>query len=261
MVNQILQENEMAGITLTAHPPEHGSKRANVPAQAGHCCTCCCCCCLHSLGAIVGSLVGPKMGGRPKNAWEHLSLVEDWDDEKYTPGSFAATNSAGITEQAPPLAANSPKSSRADDGAPGIALSSSHRSATSLFWWSVLAFAALGLVGIGLAVGGSGGHLFGALLGFGFGVLMTFPLLQLLAAAATAVILAISTRPDKHYQYRQLAKITLGMLCGTSIGLLVMLCPLTAFGGERIVYFIPWLLLIAAIGFGSKVGLTVLARR
>lgn len=48
-------------LEIVAHPPER-SRRGAVLLSAGSCC--CCCCCLHSLGGIVGALVGGSREGR-----------------------------------------------------------------------------------------------------------------------------------------------------------------------------------------------------
>ena len=45
-----------AGLTITSHPPEHGSGGAACVAPAG--CCCCCCCCLHTIGGLVGAITG-----------------------------------------------------------------------------------------------------------------------------------------------------------------------------------------------------------
>jgi hypothetical protein len=43
-------------IEVTAHPPERGRGGRPVVLPSG--CCCCCCCCLHSLGSLVGGIVG-----------------------------------------------------------------------------------------------------------------------------------------------------------------------------------------------------------
>ncbi len=47
-------------LSITRHPPEHGSARAPEVLPAG-CCCCCCCCCLHTLGGIGGAVMGSTM--------------------------------------------------------------------------------------------------------------------------------------------------------------------------------------------------------
>jgi hypothetical protein len=48
-------------IEIVAHPPERRC-RATTLAAAG--CCCCCCCCLHSVGSVVGALIGGAKGAR-----------------------------------------------------------------------------------------------------------------------------------------------------------------------------------------------------
>jgi hypothetical protein len=43
-------------VEMTTHPPERGRARGSVVLPSG--CCCCCCCCLHSLGSLVGAIVG-----------------------------------------------------------------------------------------------------------------------------------------------------------------------------------------------------------
>src|SRR5690349_21292142 len=43
-------------IELIAHPPERGQRAGPVVLPCG--CCCCCCCCLHTLGGLIGGLVG-----------------------------------------------------------------------------------------------------------------------------------------------------------------------------------------------------------
>lgn len=47
-----------AGITLEAHPAERGRRRSEVTLCAG-CCSCCCC--LHSVGGVLGAVMGSAM--------------------------------------------------------------------------------------------------------------------------------------------------------------------------------------------------------
>jgi hypothetical protein len=47
---------------------------------------------------------------------------------------------------------------------------------------------------------------------------MALPLIQLLAACVTGVILGMSARPDQGRQLKQLGKITLGVVAGTFFG-------------------------------------------
>jgi hypothetical protein len=51
---------QAAIIHVTVHPSERQRLRPAAPAQAGSCCSCCCCCCLHSVGSLVGSIIGSR---------------------------------------------------------------------------------------------------------------------------------------------------------------------------------------------------------
>jgi hypothetical protein len=43
-------------VTLTAHPPERPRNPTSVTLPCG--CCCCCCCCLHTIGGLIGGIVG-----------------------------------------------------------------------------------------------------------------------------------------------------------------------------------------------------------
>src|SRR5262245_61126615 len=51
-------------ITVTAHPPERQRQPGSVTLPCG--CCCCCCCCLHSIGGLVGGLIGTAREVRPR---------------------------------------------------------------------------------------------------------------------------------------------------------------------------------------------------
>jgi hypothetical protein len=52
-----------ATIRVTTHPPERGQTGSPVILPCG--CCCCCCCCLHSLGGIIGGIVGTTLPVAP----------------------------------------------------------------------------------------------------------------------------------------------------------------------------------------------------
>jgi hypothetical protein len=59
------QTNGAAGpVRVTAHPPERARRGAPVILPCG--CCCCCCCCLHTIGGIVGGVVGSVTQIRPR---------------------------------------------------------------------------------------------------------------------------------------------------------------------------------------------------
>src|SRR3954447_8965677 len=67
-----------APVKVTRHPPERRRSGSIVLAMGGGC-ACTCCCCLHTLGAVVGAIVGsalplsPPKQERPENAPEKPS--------------------------------------------------------------------------------------------------------------------------------------------------------------------------------------------
>jgi hypothetical protein len=53
------EQRRPPSVRLTAHPPERRRRGSIVLLQAG-CCCCCCCCCLHSVGGLVGGIIGSR---------------------------------------------------------------------------------------------------------------------------------------------------------------------------------------------------------
>jgi hypothetical protein len=51
-------------VRVTAHPPERARRGAPVILPCG--CCCCCCCCLHTIGGLVGGVVGSVAQIRPR---------------------------------------------------------------------------------------------------------------------------------------------------------------------------------------------------
>jgi hypothetical protein len=51
-------------VQVTVHPPERRRRHSSVIA-AQACCCCCCCCCLHTVGGLIGGLVGSLLRVRP----------------------------------------------------------------------------------------------------------------------------------------------------------------------------------------------------
>jgi hypothetical protein len=98
-------------------------------------------------------------------------------------------------------------------------------SAVRIFWLSVLILGSMVMAGGGLiALANGPGDFAGGLLGAGFVIIMLLPALLLLAALVTAVVLGVSTRPDKAREFGQLGRIAAGVLIGTLIGTAPMLC-------------------------------------
>jgi hypothetical protein len=144
-------------------------------------------------------------------------------DEDFNPLSedMSARCREAITAEDPSSPVTPAESLRSDEGEPRIALPESGPSAVSLFWWTLLILVMGGMVFGMLVASGAPGS--GSAIAIpGIIILLVLPGLQLGAAILTAVFLAVSLRPDKRYQFRQLGKIVKGVLAGTALGILVM---------------------------------------
>jgi hypothetical protein len=153
---------------------------------------------LHTVGGIIGAAVAPALGGGRERR-SYLPLTHYWDEEDYEP--------VPLTQR----------------GRPGRA--PSLPSAVKLFWWTLLLLmGVVPLLVLGWTSRGSGfTHQLPSAIYIGvIIILFVLPGLQLGAALVTALILAVSPRPDKGYQFRQLGKIVLGVVVGTLLGVLVM---------------------------------------
>jgi len=95
-------------------------------------------------------------------------------------------------------------------------------SAVKVFWFMSLAAAMIGGL-IGSANGGQGFFVALVIL------FMVFPGVQLACAIVTLIWLALSTRPDKSFQLKQVGKLTLGLVLGTVAGILAMVGILALF--------------------------------
>jgi hypothetical protein len=62
-------------VAVIVHPPERRRQRS--PVIAAQACCCCCCCCLHTIGGLVGALVGSLM--RVRATPRHREYDEDAD--------------------------------------------------------------------------------------------------------------------------------------------------------------------------------------
>lgn len=184
-------------VLVVAHPPERWRVRSGTPAQAGQCCCCCCCCCLHSVGSLVGAAVTPLLWRGRGPGYSRTQEEEDYGDPSGWAGDLPD-----------------------DPGrrSAGSVLSS----AVAVFWLSSLALvlAALALAGVKAI---DDGNQAGLDIVVGLVLLaLGFPALQLIAAVVTAIVLGVSSRTDKGYQFKQLGKIALGVLAGTILGLAIM---------------------------------------
>jgi len=211
-------------VGVIAHPPERRHCRSSIPAQAGHGCTCCCCCCLHALGGVIGAAVAPNLGrGNTTEPRSYLPLTTYWE-ETYEPAAWAP--SAGdphavsrgrdaVTAQgrfSPRTPGNALPASKADSD---IALHRSGPSGVKIFWWTLLVLVVGGLL---LSVlSGREGLIVGGII-----IALILPILQLGAAMVAVVVVAVAGGSTRRYQLWQLAKLVLGVVVGSGLGILIM---------------------------------------
>ena len=86
-------------------------------------------------------------------------------------------------------------------------------SAITIFWW-ILCFLIFLCFAFGIVASASGV----SVMITGVLILMAFPLLQLASVIVTLIVFACWPRPDKFHQLQQLAKISLGVVLGTLVG-------------------------------------------
>jgi hypothetical protein len=82
--------------------------------------------------------------------------------------------------------------------------------------------------GSGLAAGRPNDPGTGLIVG-ALAIALLLPALLLVAALVTLIVLAVSSRPDKGREYRQLGRITAGAVLGTVLGIVPMACLLVVF--------------------------------
>jgi hypothetical protein len=186
--------NKIDEISLTSHPPERDRRFRRQPAQAGGCCcSCCCCCCLHSIGGIVGALVGASFFTRKKKP--------HWEEN--VPGHPPRETWVSLDES---------EDLQSQDG---YAYSPKKKSpsAVAIFWWTVLIlFILSGIFSLGgIAVDGW------------FGAILIFPAIELVAVLIALGIVGAVAGPDMRTHLRELGGIALGIFLGAGIGILIML--------------------------------------
>jgi hypothetical protein len=143
-------------------------------------CTCCCCCCLHTIGGLIGAVVGPRI--KSEKAPIIYTCDVDADDKVVSRAVY-----------------------------PGL-------SAEALFWRMLLPMPFVGFV-LFLVFSRIWQEMGCFAIVF---VAIYLPYAQFLSAGITFVILGLSRRGDKHFQIKQLAKLTAGVVVGTISGLLIM---------------------------------------
>ncbi len=207
-------------LSVVAHPAERRLRRPSVQAHVGGGCCCTCCCCLHSVGGLIGAAVASIKGGEPTPESFQQGAAELGRDRRTEGPSLhdpeAVKADTSFSDETPTRSLPAPDDTR------DFALPVHGSSAVKLFWLSLLALIALGWP---LLLAWNYGPYFtsSALLVFsGFILLLWLPGFQVGACLVTWLILAVSTRPDKRSQLRQLGKILLGVVIGTIVGLLLM---------------------------------------
>ncbi|MCI0459377.1 MAG: hypothetical protein L0Z62_20700 [Gemmataceae bacterium] len=182
----------MSPVRLHAHPPER-RRRQTVTLPCG---CCCCCCCLHTIGGLLGAAIGSAVGSTvaPRAPRPYPSDEELVD--RHGRRLFSHT-SASI-------------------------------SAVALYWFTLL-----GLIGLTFVLSCAGGALRGRADSFEYGpgwglmILALFlPGIQLVASVITMFLAAVTNWNDAAARVWVVAKITLGTVIGTGIGigLLFLVC-------------------------------------
>jgi len=168
--------------------------------------------------AVPGAAVAPNIGGGPKPR-SYLPLTYYWDEVDAEPGTWdaSARDREAVTAGVPPPTATPAGSLRPAQHEQAITVPTPGPSAVGIFWWALLALVVVGMLLTVLGSRGSDGLVIGVII-----LLLVLPGLQLGAAFLTALVLALSPRPDKGYQFRQLGKIVLGSVVGAVAGILVM---------------------------------------
>lgn len=152
------------------------------------CTCCCCCCCLHSAGSLLGAAVAPVF-----TLSSPLSVAYYVDED---------------TGETRPISLK-----------PGL-------SAVAFYWWlqiALLFFAIVALSLPGIFSAADGNQFGGSLLA---GPFITFciyalflPIIQLFGVVVTGFVYLCWPRLDKWQQLFQLAKITIGIIVGTILGI------------------------------------------
>jgi hypothetical protein len=156
-------------------------------------------------------------GIRPESPSD-LPQTHPWDEVKLDLSTWATARreQEAVTPRVPGPPSPSAESVRSLEGNRGVTLPASGPSAVSLFWWTLLILVICGIM-LGFIKEGPNGLVFGLII-----IVMVLPGLQLGAAIVAALIMAVSNRPDKSYQLRQIGKIVLGVMVGAGAGILAL---------------------------------------
>lgn len=198
---------------MVRHPPERGPSRLEAIAPAG-CCCCCCCCCLHTIGGIVGGIVGSTSSmdlDRPS----YVRFREDDRDGPYLGRNDPDDDRFRIDrDNRLRYRDDEPFPFRRDvfDEDTGLL------PVPLLYWLLVVALVAVTAVITFLTNGATNPSLL--VLGGVVGV-MILPALQLVASVLTAVLVLIFY-PERSRPLRRVGRITLWSFVGTMVGTLAM---------------------------------------
>ena len=175
-------------ITFRAHPPERLVRSLARGHIAGCCCCCCCCCCcLHTVGSIVGAVLGSSFPPMPVPGGKGPTAAKLLDDELDGPAPAAPAPSA----------------------VPGM------------FWWGTLT--ASGLVSlVTVAFQGPTGIPMAMVV-----LVLAFPFVQLGGSLLCALMIARrADLRQGAAPWKRLGWITLGVVVGGVLGFLVMYLPI-----------------------------------
>lgn len=180
-------------LTFTAHPPERRRRRSSVIA-AQACCCCCCCCCLHSIGGLVGALVGSLVRVQP--------TPKEVDPDAEFPF-------------------------RRDEEDPAFVLP------TSFVYWGIFSLASIVAYGLYLFLYASSPPTQDDLITAGVIILLLLPGVQLAASVLALFIVALlprSIQPDRPAALTRVGFITLWSFVGTFTGIVMMALVLFGLG-------------------------------
>ncbi|MGL4555791.1 MAG: hypothetical protein ACRC33_31875 [Gemmataceae bacterium] len=179
--------------TIERHDPERAPSRLDAVAPAGCCCCCCCCCCLHTVGGIVGGVIGSVQDIPPAR---RIRFNDDDDDEPFPSRRDAFEDDAPLP--------------------------------VPMLYWLLVLF--LGAATAGVTFLGNGRGEPGMLIVGGLIAVMALPALQLGASFLTLILVRLFYE-DSAAPLRRVGRITLYSLTGALIGLVLMIGGCVALGG------------------------------
>jgi hypothetical protein len=222
-------------IHVQVHPGERGRRRG-VVLNAG-CCCCCCCCCLHTIGGVLGAMLGsaPAPGGSLPQHWVPPSPGSDVLEE-FDPSRRPSAGSAdSIDRIGPPTseeivqALTTPSSPPPEDEYPlpnyrppiGPAPPMKGLSGVALYWIVLVILTPIASVALAFAESKprDGEEILAWFLGVLF---LGLPAVQLAASVVASILILFWPPEERPRRLQQIGRITLWSVCGTGIGLGVM---------------------------------------